>query len=388
MSIPEDRLSLESLTQTPVSAFNAETDQGYLLESRSLSNQYTSSQATSILTPTPVTANNNLNSGIGIFSNNCSGAQVPASLRNNYYGSGFNKSSRFGSNNTICPNTKAMFGADNVLGQRNNFDIMESAKSLIPVSKEGMLNSIVGDEIGSVLGRVMSAVIGVPLCLLAAVVSGVLGALGKIGSTLANKLGLKDLFSNKLSACLAKALTGAGVNNTITNITTGSVINNSLALGRNNGASTIDGMLDSGYTTRQNVYSGLGYSLSQDDDKYTEDKLYLANSVYQADENPSLSTAYTRSNTDTILNNLSSSNRTSNIPSEDYENTTGGLDVVAVGWDKDSSGDTNLYRTVGNDRLSNLSAAKVGDNGKADLSGNYDSSFNRAETINILNNVA
>jgi len=149
-------------------------------------------------------------------------------------------------------------------------------------------------------------------------------------------------------------------------------------------------MLSNG-TSRDTIYSGLGYSLSGTNDNNTETKLSVLNSVVSTDPagSGSLSQNYTKSSLDNVIGNLdNTTNTNTTYGTGDYKNVVTGLNNVDSSWNKDSAGDTNYYRTNGNKRLSSLSATDVTGKSSTDTSGTYNTSLSESETIYAINAVA
>lgn len=384
MAISTDRLGLDNLSTLTTSNYSTLSDTTSITQARSLSDTYSSSQL-SALTPQIAVGNTNL-SQIGIFGNNCNTA-LPASANNSRYTRSLNNNLGYGGNNSICSrNTNpldAAFGNINNLNNFNNFRVK------IPQVRESMLDSLITSEATSMFGSTLGSIIAIPLCLLSAIKNGILSAINKIGSTLANKLGLSNLFNLKLAQCLSKALSGtSGVNSTITQVTTGTMINNLSATDTATSSSMLSSMVASGATTNSNLISGFGYSLAQENDENVVNKLYLYNAVASTSSDEELlSTAYTKGNIDNVMTNLGNANVTTTTdPSDDYKDITKSLSYVDNSWNKDNDGNQNLYRTNGNAPLSILANANLTSNTTTNLSGTIPaSSVSDAEAISIIN---
>lgn len=389
MAISEDRLGYESLVQASQINFSTASDTAAMTESRSLSDAYAQAQANSIMSPAGTSMGSSiLDNTFGSFSlDNCGNSGLPSYLRNSNYYDGMMRNLGYGGNNAICSKQRDANPVDSVLGNVNNINRLSNFKMSIPSVRENMVDTMITSQAKSYFGDA-SGIVSVPMCLITDVKRGLLNSLNKVGSSLSSKLSLANLFNLKLSSCMSRALATAGNNNTVGKLTSSSMVNNYSTMDSNFAAQSLGGMVNSGSISNNMLLSGFSHSLSNGADNNVENKLYLLNSVQENNSNQSLTSVYSKGNVENVLSNLSGSTYISNSPSSDYTQISKSLDYVDSSWDKDTTGATNLYRSVGNERLTTLASAKTNTNVVNDISGNYTTNINRETNILILNSMA
>lgn len=390
MAISTDRLSISNLTDIPVNNYTSASDTSSINATRSLSEAYTQSGLSNALSPNISIGNQSLQSTMGIFGNNCNQSSMSAQQRSNYYNSRDSRNMGYGGS-TLCSNGRTANGLDGVLGNISNINNFNNVKVSIPSFSAYNVTNAITNTVTNLFGGTIGGLVGIPLCLLAAVTDGLIKALNKIGSTLANKLSLSNLFNAKLTQCLSKAISGMVSNSTLNRTTTGSVINQFSNTGNNTSSAMIDSMLSNG-TSRSTLYDGFGYAFNTENDSNVESKLSLYNSVISTDTDPdsvSLSQSYTKGSVENIISNLNNTENTNTTyGTADYENVVTGLHNVDSGWNKDSTGETNYYRASGNSRLASLSETSVLGNTETNTSGTYTTNLSEAESIYLVNSVA
>lgn len=387
MAISEERLGLDSLVAASQINYSTASDTTALIETRSLSDSYAKAQTENILNPDS-SSSSMMDNAFGNFSlDNCGDSGLPSYLRNGNYYDSMMRDLAYGGNNGVCPKQRNTNPIDSALGNVNNINRLGNFKMSIPTARESMVDGMINSQAKSYLGDVGSLV-SIPMCLISGVKRTLLNSLNKIGSTLSSKLSLSGLFNNKLSSCMSKALVSAGTNNTVGTLTSSGIINNYSSMDNRFASSALGNMISLGSITSNNLLSGFSHSLSNGTDNNVENKLQLLNSVQDNNTDQSLTSIYTKGNVDNILSNLSSSQTVSNSPSSDYASVTKALDYVDTSWDKDSSGETNLYRATGNARLNTLATAEVNSSGVNNISGVYDTDIDRSTSIVILNSFA
>lgn len=389
MAISEERLGYDSLVSASQINYSTASDTAALTESKSLSDAYTAAQLNTSLNSSGTSSKGSiLDNAFGNFSlDNCGNSGLPSYLRNGNYYDGMLRNLGYGGNNAVCSKQRSSNPFDSALGNVNNIGQLGNFKLGIPAVRENMMDSMITSQAKSYLGDA-GGLISIPMCLITDVKRGLLSGLNKIGSSLSSKLSIANLFNLKLSSCMSKALATAGNNNTVGKLTSSSLINNYSAMDNSSAATTLSGMVNSGSISNNTLLSGFSHTLSNGSDNNVENKLYLLNSVQKNVEDKSLTSIYTKGNSENVLNNLNESNYISNSPSSDYKQVTQALDYVDASWDKDNTGSTNLYRSVGNKRLTTLAAATVNSNVVTDTSGEYTTNLDRASEIYILNSFA
>lgn len=387
MAISEERLGLDSLVAASQINYSTASDTAALTETRSLSDSYAKAQTSNILNPGS-NSSSMMNNAFGNFSlDNCGNSELPSYLRNGNYYDGMMRDLAYGGNNGVCSRQRSSNPIDSALGNVNNINRLGNFKMAIPTAREGMVDGMINSQAKSYLGDA-SGLVSIPMCLISGVKRGLLNSLNKIGSTLSSKLSLSGLFNNKLSSCMSKALVSAGNNNTVGTLTSSGIVSNYSNMDNRFASNSLGTMVSSGSISNNSLLSGFSHSLSNGTDNNVENKLHLLNSVQDNNDNQSLTSIYTKGNVDNVLSNLNNSQTVSNSPSSDYANVTKALDYVDPSWDKDSSGETNLYRATGNARLNTLATAEVNTSGVNNISGVYDTEIDRSTSIVILNSFA
>ena len=143
--------------------------------------------------------------------------------------------------------------------------------------------------------------------------------------------------------------------------------------------------------SRSSTLTGISRSLSYANDDTVDNKLLLASSASSSASNPqnrNIESIQLRTDSNLILSNLSNTSTTTNSPTSDAINLTNGLDVVDPNWSKDNEGNTNLYRTAGNERLASVSNSYITSRQPINnTTGSVTTNLSRYDQIAIVNAV-
>ena len=260
-------------------------------------------------------------------------------------------------------------------------------KDLLSKSNEKILNKFIDTDTKQLL---KSAGLNSSMsdCYLNRTKNGLVNGSNGYGNTLTSKLNMNNLLNSRdcnplvgLNSYKDKFISDMSATNIIDSL---SVDDSGIAV------PYVSNMLADN-NSRSSTLTGISRSLSYANDDTVDNKLLLASSASSSASNPqnrNIESIQLRTDSNLILNNLSNTSTTTNSPTSDAVNLTNGLDVVDPNWSRDSEGNTNLYRTAGNERLASVSNSYITSRQPINnTTGSVTTNLSRYDQIAIVNAV-